>query len=386
MANGSSTFDGTIANSGSTGNLTKEGSGTITLTKGNTYTGTTAVGNGKLRIAHSSALGTSAGGTSVQGGDSPATLELAGTNLVIAGEALTLVGKQGNNADTPHLRNVSGTNTWTGAMQTDTGGNMYNLESQAGLLTVSGALNNSLAGRYWQLLGSGDGVVSGVIGGGSSPSSTYLIKSGSGTWTLSGTNIYTGSTTINAGTLRVTGVLANTAVTNTGGTLDGTGVINGPVGVSDGTLEPGISIALNEVLTIRNDLVLGGTARFQIGKSGATPVCDRVLGVTNITYGGTLIVTNVTGATWVGGETFNLFTASGTKTGNFTNIVLQPSVGGVMPTFAPASGHFEPGGHPAADARAHQPRWRRVAVLLDGQFQTPVADQQPGHRFRHELV
>ena len=340
VANGSSTFDGVIANSTSTGNLTKEGSGTITLTKANTYTGTTAVGAGKLRIAHSSALGTSAGGTSVQGGDSSATLELAGTNLVIAGEVLTLTGKQGNNANTAHLRNVSGTNTWTGAMQTQTGGNMYNLESQSGLLTVSGPLNNSLSGRYWQLLGSGDGVVSGVIGGGSSPSTTYVIKSGSGTWTLSATNLYTATTTINAGTLRVTGILANTAVTNDGGTLSGNGVINGPVAIVSGTLAPGASAALNETLTIRNDLVLGDTARFQIGKSGATPVCDRVVGVTNITYDGTLIVTNVTGAIWVNSDSFNLFSASGTKSGNFTNIVLQPAVAGVTPSFNPATGNL----------------------------------------------
>jgi autotransporter-associated beta strand protein len=225
-------------------------------------------------------------------------------------------------------------------MQTTTGGNRYNLESQSGLLTISGALNNSLDGRYWQLLGSGDGVVSGVIGGGSSPSTTYLIKSGSGTWTLAATNLYTAPTTINAGTLRVTGILANTAVTNDGGTLAGNGVINGPVAIVSGTLEPGISTALNETLTIRNDLVLGDTARFQIGKSGATPVCDRVIGVTNITYSGTLIVTNVTGATWANGDSFNLFSASGTKSGNFTNIVLQPAVAGVTPSFDPATGNL----------------------------------------------
>jgi autotransporter-associated beta strand protein len=189
-------------------------------------------------------------------------------------------------------------------------------------------------------LGSGDGVVSGVIGGGPSPSTTCLIKSGSGTWTLSATNVYTGPTTITAGTLRVTGILAKTAVTNVGGTVAGNGIINGPVAIVSGTLEPGVSLALNETISIRNDLVLGDTAHFQIGKSGVMPLCDRVLGVTNINYGGTLIVTNVTGATWADGDTFNLFAASGTRTGTFTNIVLQPAVAGVTPGFDPATGNL----------------------------------------------
>ena len=51
--------------------------------------------------------------------------------------------------------------------------------------------------------------MSGVIGGiGGS-----LVKTGSGTLTLSGINSYTGATTVNAGTLMVNGSIATSSLT-----------------------------------------------------------------------------------------------------------------------------------------------------------------------------
>ena len=105
-----------------------------------------------------------------------------------------------------------------------------------------------------------------------------------------------------------------------------------------GIFNPGVSTNLGESLTINNNLTLAGTVLVQIGKSGATPVNDSVVGVTNITYGGTLIVTNPTGATIVAGDAFVLFSASGTNSGNFTNIVVEPSVAGLTNSFNPTNG------------------------------------------------
>ena len=165
-----------------------------------------------------------------------------------------------------------------------------------------------------------------------------LRKLGANQLTLSGANTYTGPTTISQGILSITGLLGDSAVTNNGGTLTGNGTINGPVFIASGTLEPGVSTSLSETLTINNYLTLADTVLIQIGKAGAAPVNDSVVGVTDITYGGTLIVTNTTGSTFVAGDALVLFTASGTKTGNFTHIVVEPPVADLNTAFDPATG------------------------------------------------
>ncbi len=78
------------------------------------------------------------------------------------------------------------------------------------------------------------GTISGV-GGGS------LVKVGTGTLTLSGTNAYTGPTTINGGALIVNGSIAPSVLTtvNAGGTLGGNGTVGSTVVTSGGFLAPG---------------------------------------------------------------------------------------------------------------------------------------------------
>ena len=171
--------------------------------------------------------------------------------------------------------------------------------------------------------------------GGVAGSRIALVVNG-GAQTLSGANTYSGNTTISAGTLNLTGSLGATAVTNVAGALTGTGVINGSVVVQGAAvLKPGVSDSLGETLTINNNLTLAGTTIVQIG---AAPACDSIAGVVNINYGGTLIVTNATGATLTAGNTFNLFSASGTKLNNFTSVVLLPADPTLVPSFNPTTG------------------------------------------------
>jgi autotransporter-associated beta strand protein len=146
--------------------LTKSGPGTWILTGNSSYTGATNVNDGVLRIASVNALGGTAGNTVVPGGASPTSrLELTG-GLVFPAEPLLLGARQGAAADAPHLGNSSGNNEWTGPITTTTGGANYNIESQAGLLTISGSISLSQTGtRVLQLMGAGNGVVSGVISG-----------------------------------------------------------------------------------------------------------------------------------------------------------------------------------------------------------------------------
>ena len=64
-----------------------------------------------------------------------------------------------------------------------------------------------------------------------------LIKTGTGTLTLSNTDTYFGSTTVNSGKLVVNGQLLDTAVTvNSGGTLGGDGKVPATTVQSGGVL------------------------------------------------------------------------------------------------------------------------------------------------------
>lgn len=82
---------------------------------------------------------------------------------------------------------------------------------------------------------------SGVLAGGGAGTQLNVVKVGTGTWTLSGTSLYTGSTTISAGALRVTGnIAASSGITvNAGGTLEGTGNVPAVTLKPGGQIEPG---------------------------------------------------------------------------------------------------------------------------------------------------
>lgn len=90
------------------------------------------------------------------------------------------------------------------AISTANNGNDEIRQSGSGALTLSGNITNTFtaANAYLALSGGATGEISGTISDGASYP-TPLVKQGSGTWVLSGTNTYTGPTTVNQGTLRV---------------------------------------------------------------------------------------------------------------------------------------------------------------------------------------
>ena len=133
--------------------------------------------------------------------------------------------------------------------------------------------------------------------------------------TLAAANVCGGSCTVSNGTLLVNGILTN-SVTVAGGTLGGTGTIAGPVFVNAyGTLSPGPSIG---TLTISNTLTLqpGSLTSLDLNKSTGTR--DQIIGLTSISYAGTLAINNQAGTLAVG-DAFKLFDA-GSYSGAFANI------------------------------------------------------------------
>ena len=249
------------ANISSTIDLYKFGAGTLVFSGNNTYTGKTFVSAGVLNLRSNTALGTTAGGTTVSSG---AALQLQG-NIAIGAEALTLNGT--GIASDGALRNISGNNSSAGAVTLNTDSR---INSDAGTLTLSGGISGS--GLNLTLGGAGNTAVSGAIGTGAGT----LTKDGAGTVTLSGANTYTGATTIGGGVLSVSSLtngLANSglgassnAAANlvlNGGTLRYTGAAAGTdrlftLGASGGSLDASGTGAVN--FTNTGAIVLNGAS------------------------------------------------------------------------------------------------------------------------------
>jgi len=355
--NNATTISGVVSNGG----LSKTGSGSLTLSGTNTYTGQTTVFTGIVQL-----------------GDGGGTGSLDPTSVIAIGPSGKFQYNRTNNLN-PFANNLVGTGTLvktnTGELGL-TGTNSFSgtLDVQQGKLSLSGSAcvngspNVNVAGNGILSVGSGflggiatignltgagqidpiygqgtavrtlqvsqssDAIFSGVMADGTSGRVLAFTKNGAATLTLSGTNTYTGGTAISNGTLLVNGVMGNSAVTVSGGTLGGTGTLGGAVSVQPGgALSPGTSLG---TLTINNSLVLAGTTFVEVNASNGQR--DFVQGVTSITYGGSLVVTNLSG-TLTNGQTFQLFSVSGTKTGSFTSIT-PALTGGQAWSFNPTNG------------------------------------------------
>jgi len=165
------------------------GGGVTTLRGNNTYSGGTTLEAGVLALRNSSALGS--GVLTINGGTLGSVIadRTISNQVNISGDFNLGIGGAG-----------SRTTTFTG----DVGlGGQERTVSLGNSATFSGALSNG-------------GL---VIDGGGNPDRVL---------TLSGASDYIGSTTVQSGTLLVTGTLGNTAVTvQSGGIIGGTGVLGG---------------------------------------------------------------------------------------------------------------------------------------------------------------
>ena len=263
--------------------MIKQGTGTVTLAGANTFTGATTISAGTLKAG----VASTAGVNGALGNNSAVTLaNVAGAGL-----------------------DITGFNTQIGSL-TGGGATGGNIALGANTLTI-GASNTSPAAYAGAISGSGGAVT----------------KIGSGTLTLSGTNTYTGGTSINAGTLAVTGSLSGSAVSVAStATLGGTGTVGATTVASGGLLAPGTAGAGK--LTTGN-LAFSGTSTITLGAYTGYTTAPAIAAGALITSG--VVTINLGGASAVSG-TYPLLSYTGGSIGGTgaSAFVLgtKPTVGG----------------------------------------------------------
>ncbi len=387
LVNASQTY--TVSSAiGGTGTLNKTGTGTLTLTGTNTYTGGTVINAGTVAVNSSTSLGNTSGGLTINAGTLQVTTGFTSTRLITLGDAASTIqvdpsqtysmsgaiGGTGtlNKTGTGTL-NLSGNNTFSGGVTLSTGtvGIGHNAALGTGTLTLTGGItiqasggartvsnavtlagNFSIGGSNDLTFGgaatltgnrtitvdsTGTTTFSGAIG--QNAAGRSLTKAGTGTLVLSGSNSYSGATTINAGVVNIRN--ANGLGTTAGGatvasgaalelqggiavgaqalTLNGTGIAGGGAlrNVSGdnswaGTVTLGSSFTISSdagTLTISGTVNTGGSAANTVTYGGAgnhisSGVITNSGGVTKIGTG-TLTLTGSTANTYTGDTAVN---------------------------------------------------------------------------------
>ncbi len=295
---GSGTYAGDM---GGSGTLTKLGAGNVTLSGTNTYSGGTTVTTGTLTGTTTSLQGAVTNNAVVvfdQAATGTYAGIMSGTGTLIKTGAGTLT--------------LSSTNTYSGGT-TVTAGTLSGTSS-----SLQGAITNNAAVAFDQ---SADGTYADIISG-----SGTLTKTGAGRLTVSGNNTYTGTTTLSAGTLNLTGQLFGDVVVN-GGTFMGTGTIanSGDLTLNSGsTFAPGASIGTTNIAGnyVQNS---GSTLEVEVLKNADNSLSSDLIDVTgtaNLASGSTINVTDLTPTDRfiLTGDTFTIITTGGGVTDNGTAV------------------------------------------------------------------
>ena len=192
-----------------TSTLQKMGGSTLVLQKENFYSGYTSISGGIVKIENEKVFGA----TSKVNIYSTGSLELD-KGFTITGIPLYIAASGLNNSG--GLRNISGTNSWAGAITFASPGR---INSDNGILLLPNTINAITATDNINFGGNGIVSVDGVIGSG------FVSRDGFGTLELNTANTYSGETTFTNGTIQLNAenAIANSNLIFNGGILKTTG-------------------------------------------------------------------------------------------------------------------------------------------------------------------
>ncbi|WP_071825178.1 fibronectin-binding autotransporter adhesin ShdA [Salmonella enterica] len=290
---GEGELENTLSGSGS---LVKTGTGELTLSGDNSYSGGTTIIGGTLTADHADLLGTGAvansGVLQVGEGELENTLSGSGSLVKTGTGELTL---SGDNSYSGGTTIIGGTLTADHADSLGTGA-----VANSGVLQVGeGELENTLSG------------------------SGSLVKTGTGELTLSGDNSYSGDTTIADGTL----IAANVNALGSGN-IDNSGTLmldaNGAFELANITTHTGATTALAAGSTLdAGQLTQEDGSTLSIDLGAATD--DAVITADSVTLGGTLNVTGIGSVTdsWTPeAYTYTLIDSDSAITSDFDDLTI----------------------------------------------------------------
>lgn len=203
---------------------------------------------------------------------------------------------------------LSGTNTYAGGTTISAG------TLQIGDGGTTGSVLGNITNNAALIFNRSDAVTFGNAIGGSG----LVSKQGTGTLTLSGTNTYTGGTTVNAGVLVVNGSIASSVLTavSSGATLSGIGTAGNTVINSGGTLAAGDGFA-GTSLNVTGSLAFQSGAIYMVQINPATSSFTEVTGTA--TLGGTTVKAIYANGSYVAKQ-YTIVTA-GSVSGTFGSVV-----------------------------------------------------------------
>ncbi|BBT18129.1 hypothetical protein WP8S17C03_41780 [Metapseudomonas otitidis] len=332
------------------GAVTKAGAGNLTLSgAANTFSGATTISAGTLTASGGDAISSNSS-VSIAAG---ATLALAGNEAIgnLSGAGSVTLGSfsltSTQTADTTfsgsisgtggvvfsqsgsatYSTTLSGTNTYTGAtllanyawlkLNGDASmadNNVVRVNGNSVLTLLSNQTIGSLASNNanasiqlgsYTLTAGGDNTTTSVLGVISGTGS--LVKQGSGTLTLSGSNTYGGTTTVSGGTLSISG----------DGNLGGDTVI----------LAGGTVLDVSGATTINNAIVLTGNS--SIGNSNAVTLSGAISGAYDLTKTGSGTLT-LSGSNSYGATTVSAGTLSVSSDGNLGSGAVNLAAGSTL--------------------------------------------------------